>query len=137
MLKMVNFRAIYSIAKKEFAANIRNKWILALTIIFIVLTVATSYFAGAKAQENSLGGMKETVDVLLSISTTLIPIIAIMLGYSTISGECESGSLGIVLAYPVKRIEVLLGKFIGLGFVLIVSIVMGFGYRRHCHCIYC
>ncbi|UCH71516.1 MAG: ABC transporter permease subunit, partial [Thermoplasmatales archaeon] len=64
---------------------------------------------------------------LLSISTLLIPLISIMLGYATISGEAESGSLSIVLTYPVRRIEVLLGKLFGLGSVLIFSIVIGFG----------
>jgi len=57
----------------------------------------------------------------------LIPIIAIMLGYAAISGDAESGSLAIVLAYPVRKVEVLLGKFIGLGSVLGVSTTVGFG----------
>jgi ABC-type transport system involved in multi-copper enzyme maturation permease subunit len=57
----------------------------------------------------------------------LIPIIAIMLGYATISGEAESGALSVVLSYPVRRFEVLLGKYIGLGSVLVVSTVLGFG----------
>jgi ABC-type transport system involved in multi-copper enzyme maturation permease subunit len=74
-----------------------------------------------------LGGMEDTVGTIMSISVLLIPIIAIMLGYSTIAGEAESGSLYVVLAYPVKRSEVLLGKFIGLGFVIVVSCIVGFG----------
>jgi len=75
----------------------------------------------------ALGGMEETVLVLISISSILVPIIAIMLGYATISGEAESGALHVVLAYPVRRVEVLLGKFLGLGFVLAVATVVGFG----------
>ena len=125
---IINPKLIYSIAKKEFADNLRNKWIIALTIIFVILTIATSYLAGGQAEGNStFGGMESTVVVLLSISALLIPLIAIMLGYATISGECESGSLGVVLAYPVKRTEIFIGKFLGLGSVLIVSIVIGFG----------
>ncbi len=122
----VNPRSIYTVAKKEFADNVRNKWVIALIIIFIILTLATSYLAGV-GSSTLLGGMEETVVSLLTITTVLIPIIAIMLGYSTISGECESGSLGIVLAYPIRRAEVLLGKIFGLGSVLIVSIILGFG----------
>ncbi|MFQ6128797.1 MAG: ABC transporter permease [Thermoplasmata archaeon] len=124
----INPGAIYSVAKKEFADNLRNKWIVALTVIFVVLTIVTSYLAGGQARDSSVfGGMEETVIMLLSISTILIPLIAIMLGYATISGECESGSLGVVLAYPVRRVEVLLGKLSGLSSVLIVSTVVGFG----------
>lgn len=74
-----------------------------------------------------LGGMEDTVGTIMSISVMLIPIIAIMLGYSTIAGEAEDGSLYVVLSYPVRRSEVLLGKFIGLGFVIVVSCIVGFG----------
>ncbi|UCF08448.1 MAG: ABC transporter permease [Thermoplasmata archaeon] len=74
-----------------------------------------------------LGGMEDTVGTIMSISVLLIPVIAIMLGYSTIAGEAENGSLYVVLSYPVRRSEVLLGKFIGLGFVIVVSCIVGFG----------
>ena len=63
----------------------------------------------------------------MTISSMLVPIIAIMLGYATISGEAESGALSVVLACPVRRSEVLLGKFLGLGSVICFSILVGFG----------
>jgi ABC-type transport system involved in multi-copper enzyme maturation permease subunit len=71
--------------------------------------------------------MEDTVVTLITISTLFIPLIAIMLGHATISGETEKGALSLVLAYPVNRVEVLFGKFIGLGSVLVVSTVAGFG----------
>jgi ABC-type transport system involved in multi-copper enzyme maturation permease subunit len=124
----VNFRAIYSVAKKEFLDNLWNKWILALTAIFIITTIAASYLAGGQTDTTSgFGGMEETVASLMGISSLLVPIIAIMLGYATISGEAESGALHVVLSYPIRRIEVLLGKFFGLSFVLVFSILIGFG----------
>ena len=129
MVKLkINIVSIYSVAKKEFEDNIRNKWITTLITIFVILTIATSYFAGSReADSSSLGEMEDTITVLLSISVILIPLIAIMLGYATISGECESGSLYVVLAYPIRRREVLLGKFIGLGAVIVFSTIIGFG----------
>ena len=125
-MSIINIKSVYSIAKKEFMDNIRNKWIIAMVIIFLLLTILSSYLAGGGG-EDTFGGMEETVATLLSISTLLIPIISIMLGYATISGEAESGSLSIVLSYPIKRIEVLLGKLIGLGLVIIFSVILGFG----------
>ena len=119
-----NFKSMYTIAKKEFMDNIRSKWIIAISIIFIVLTIVSSYVAGGQGQ---FGGMEETVVSLLSISALLIPLIAIMLGFSTIAGEAEKGALYVVLSYPVRRIEVLLGKFLGLGAVLAVTPLIGFG----------
>lgn len=124
----INPKAIYTIAKKEFLDNIRNKWIIVISIIFIILTVASSYLAGGQAGgEEVFGGMEDTVVTLLSISVLLIPLITIMLGFSTIAGEAEKGALSVVLAYPVKRVDVLLGKFLGLGSVLAVTPLLGFG----------
>jgi len=121
-----NFKSLYTIAKKEFLDNIRNKWVILLTILFIILIIVFSYVAGAGSQD-TFGGMQSTVFGLLGISSLLIPLIAIILGFSTISGEAESGALNVVLSYPVRRIEILLGKLIGLGSVISFSVLLGFG----------
>jgi ABC-type transport system involved in multi-copper enzyme maturation permease subunit len=126
---MVQFnpKKMLTIAKKEFMDNIRNKWIIVLTIIFVILIIVFSYVAGA-AGGDVFGNMQTSALGLMAISVILIPLIAIILGFSTISGEAESGALYVVLSYPVRRIEVLLGKLIGLGSVIIVSILIGFGF---------
>jgi ABC-type transport system involved in multi-copper enzyme maturation permease subunit len=103
--------------------NLRNNWILILTVLFIVLTLVISFVSGG----GSLGDIEITVVGLLGISSLLVPIISIMLGYDTISGEAESRSLLVVQAYPVSREDVYFGKFIGLSSVLAVSTTVGFG----------
>lgn len=123
----INPKSIYIIAKKEFLDNIRNKWFLLLTVLFIILILAFSYVAGGQTGGNTFGNMQNTVLGLVSISSILIPLIAIILGFGTISGEAESGALYVVLSYPIRRIEVLLGKLFGLGTVIMVSIFLGFG----------
>ena len=124
----LNPKVIYYIAKKEFMDNVRNRWIILLTVIFVILTIVASFLAGGQSgHAGALGGMEETVVALISISSLLIPLIAIILGFSTISGEAESGALSVVLSYPVRRMEVLFGKFLGLGSVLVASTILGFG----------
>jgi ABC-type transport system involved in multi-copper enzyme maturation permease subunit len=123
-----NPRAAYTIAKKEFLDNIRNRWIILLTIILFILVIVFSYLAGGQTGgKGALGNMQNTVLGLLSISSMLIPLIAIILGFSTISGEAESGALYVVLSYPITRFEVLLGKLLGLGLVIVVAVLAGFG----------
>lgn len=119
----IDLKPVYAIAKKEFADNARNKWIISLIAIFMVLTIAASFMAG----QGKAGEMDVTVGVLISISSILVPIISVMLGYATISGEAESGALSVVLACPVRRVEVLFGKLVGLGSVICLSILVGFG----------
>ena len=123
-----NPKAVFTIAKKEFLDNIRNKWVILLTIIFVLLILIFSYVAGGQTGgEEIFGGMQNTVFGLMGISSLLIPLIALILGFSTISGEAESGALYVVLSYPIRRIEVLLGKLLGLGSVIVVSVFLGFG----------
>jgi len=123
-MKIFNPKTMYIVAKKEFLDNIRNKWVILLTFLFVLIIVIFSYAAGSG---ETFGTMQNTVFGLLGITSILIPLIAIILGFSTISGEAESGALYVVLSYPVRRIEVLLGKLLGLGSVIIVSVFIGFG----------
>lgn len=119
-----NKKSVYTIAKKEFLDNIRNKWIILLTTILFLLEIVFSYLAG----KGTLGDMQTTVIGLLSFSGILIPLIAIILGFSTISGEAESGALYVVLSYPITRLEVLIGKILGLGSVIVFAVLVGFGF---------
>jgi len=118
-----NISNVITIAKKEFMDNLRNNWIMILTVLFIILTLVMSFVSGG----GSLGDIEITVIGLLSIASVLVPIIAIMLGYNTISWEAESGSLLVLQSYPVSREDVYFGKFLGLGSVLAVSVLLGFG----------
>ena len=69
---------VLTVAKKEIMDNIRNKWILAVTILIIALTLLSS-FAGSywRTFEGTVGGMMTTV-------TLFISIIGLMLGLSLI-----------------------------------------------------
>jgi len=116
---------LISIAKKEVLDNIRNKWIILITILFASLTLLVSY-AGSLFSEGwqdlqvTVGGMSALVQILISI-------IGLMLGYAAIVGEVERGSMGSLLSMPTERLEILLGKLIGLGSVLTITILIGFG----------
>ena len=72
-------------------------------------------------------GFQKTVEGMSGLTSMLLPIIAIMLGYGAIISEREHGSLGVVLGCPVSRFDVIAGKFIGIGAVLATTIIIGFG----------
>ena len=118
-------QVMFSIAKKEILDNIRNKWIIILSIIFALLTIVVSYFGSLFSQGWQDLGL--TIAGMLSLVEFLIPIIALMLGYAAIIGEIERGSMSSLLALPTLRLEVVVGKFIGLACVLTVTICVGFG----------
>ncbi len=115
---------IFTVAKKEIMDNIRNKWILVITFIFALLTLVVSYFT---SQGQGWQDLEITIFGMTSLVQYIVPIIGLMLGYAAIVREVESGSMSSFLAHPVERWEVVVGKFLGLGFVLSFSILVGFG----------
>jgi Cu-processing system permease protein len=119
------FYSIFTISKKELLDNVRNKWIIILTIIFASLTLVVSYFGSIFTEGwQDLG---TTIQGMMSLVQLLIPIIALMLGYAAIIGDIEKGSMSSLLSLPVTRFEILIGKFIGLGGLLSLTIIIGFG----------
>lgn len=117
-------KSVLLIAKKEIMDNIRNKWILFMTGVFAFLTLIISYFGSFGGGWQSIG---LTIAGMMSLVQYLIPIIALMLSYGSIVGEIERGSMSAFLSLPVKRFEIILGKFVGLSSVLAVSLLAGFG----------
>lgn len=121
----MEINSIISIAKKEMMDNIRNLWIIIITIIFALLTIAMSALGAIFSDEWQ--SLEITVALMMSIVQLLVPIIALMLGYAAIVKEIENGSMNTMIALPVKRWEIILGKFLGLGGVLSFTILVGFG----------
>jgi Cu-processing system permease protein len=117
--------SISSIAKKEILDNVRNKWIIVLTIIFASLALVVSYFGSIFSQGWQNFGA--TISGMMSLVQFLIPIIGLMLGYAAIIGEIEKGSMSSLLSLPVNRLEIILGKFFGLGSILSFTTLIGFG----------
>jgi Cu-processing system permease protein len=116
---------IISVAKKEIMDNIRNKWIIIVSVMFALLTLVVSYFGslGNTGWQN----LGVTIAGMANIVTLLLPIIALMLGYATIIGEIERGSMSALLALSVKRHEIIVGKLLGLAAVACFTILVGFG----------
>lgn len=127
----INWRSMWALIQKEILDSVRSKWIIAMTLVFALLALVVSYF-GSTARglpQNVVGfrGFELTVVLMLSIAETLIPIIALMLGYGAIVSEKEKGSMDLLASMPMSRTEVFVSKFLGLSMVLFTSIFVGFG----------
>jgi len=121
----MNLNPMFIIAKKEIMDNIRNKWIIILSVIFFLLTLVVSYFGSLYSEGWQDLGI--TISGMMNLVQFLVPIIALILGYAAIIGEIERGSMSALLSQPTSRLEIVLGKFIGLGSIISITIIMGFG----------
>jgi Cu-processing system permease protein len=116
-----------AIVKKEFMDSVRNKWIIVVTSVFVLLALVASYFGSAMQGLTGFQGFALTIVAILLVSSILIPIISLMLGYGAIVGEKERGSMDLLLSMPITREAVFISKFLGLASVLFLSVFLGFG----------
>lgn len=119
-------RQIAAVAAKEFSDRLRNRWVLAVALVFTVFSLAITYFGGAAQGQIGPRSIEATIASLVSLVIYLIPLIALLLGFDAIVGERERGSLDLLLALPITRLELLLGKYLGLAAALALSTLAGF-----------
>jgi Cu-processing system permease protein len=115
-----------ALAAKEFRDRLRNRWVLAVALVFTVFSLLITYFGSAAQGQIGPRSIELTIASLVSLVIYLIPMIALLLGFDAVVGERERGSLDLLLSLPITRLELLLGKFLGLAAALALSTVAGF-----------
>jgi Cu-processing system permease protein len=120
-----SMRRIFVIAREEYRRTIESRWLFLFSILFALVVLALSFFGLAQSQEVGFQGFARVTLSLLNLSLFLVPLAALLLGVTSLSGGAES--LSLLLAQPVARGEVLAGKFLGLGTALTVAQAVGFG----------
>ena len=119
--------AALTIAGKEIREGLRNRWILATTLLLAVLALTLSFLGSAPTGTVKASPLDVIVVSLSSLTIFLIPLIALLLSHDAIVGEAERGTLLLLLSYPVRRGQVILGKFLGHIAILGVATVVGYG----------
>ncbi|UZE20806.1 ABC transporter permease [Pseudomonas sp. B21-054] len=118
---------IWNIAAKEFSDGLRNRWLLAISLLFAVLAIGIAWLGAAASGQVGFTSIPATIASLASLATFLMPLIALLLAYDAIVGEEEGGTLMLLLTYPLGRGQILLGKFVGHGLILALATLIGFG----------
>ncbi len=118
---------VWNIARKEINDGLRNRWLLAISLLFAVLAAGIAWLGAAASGQVGFTSIPATVASLSSLATFLMPLIALLLAYDAIVGEDEAGTLLLLLTYPLGRGQILLGKFVGHGAILALATLIGFG----------
>ncbi|MBV7317464.1 ABC transporter permease [Shewanella sp. NIFS-20-20] len=118
---------VLTIAIKEFADNLRNRWLWMMTLVFALLAFAISFGGGVLQGSQLLPGLGHQLAALVSLSLLLLPLAAILLSYDSFVGEQESGTLLLLLTYPLNKWQLILGKWLGHGAVLALALGIAFG----------
>ena len=123
----MSFVTVWTLAQKEMRDALRNRWFLLYTLAFVGLSLAFSYMALAGAGIAGFAGFGRTAASLINLVLLIVPLMALTIGAQSLAGEQERSTLTYLLAQPVTRLEVFLGKYLGLLLSLLASLALGFG----------
>ncbi|WP_254821106.1 ABC transporter permease [Haloglomus halophilum] len=112
-----------AVATREYRILVRSRWAVGLVALFGLFTVAVVRFGGSAVGPGRADAVVATV---VELGVYLVPLAAVAVGYDTVVGADERGSLELVLALPLSRAELLVGRFAGRAAVLGGATLVGF-----------
>ena len=118
---------VTTIGLRELREAVRSRWFLLYTIAFAALGLGVSYISGASAGTAGLSSFGRTTAGLVNLVLLVVPLMALTAGAGTIASDRERGMLSYLLSQPVSRVEVLLGKYLGLAAALLACLCLGIG----------
>lgn len=119
-------RAVLILAWAEVRENIRNRWIIACMVLLLAMAALLTLVGSAPVGLTKASLLSVTTVSLTSLGIYLIPLLALMLSYDTVVGESERGTLLLLLTYPLRRWQFIIGKY--LGHLIVLSLAITFGY---------
>ena len=114
------------IIRKELLDARGNRWLYLYAIIVALLGVVIAETGIQAGGAISLQVFGRTTATLVNLCLFLAPLVAITLGTGTISSERDQGTLEQLLAQPITRSELLIGKYLGLWLALFMATIIGF-----------
>jgi Cu-processing system permease protein len=109
---------IFHVARSVFKESVRDK-VLYNLVLFAVLLMAASYLIG---QLTAGQDVKIIKDLGLAAIATFGLLIAIFIGIGLVWKEVERKSIYSLLSKPLRRSDLVLGKYAGLAVTLLVNI---------------
>lgn len=118
---------LFTIAAQEVRIGLRNRWVVVTTLLMAALALSLVLLGSSPTGTVGADPLAIVVVSLASLTIFLIPLIALLLSFDAIVGEHERGTLMLLLAHPVSRWEVVVGKALGHIVILAVATVIGYG----------
>jgi Cu-processing system permease protein len=119
------FTRVRIVAGEEYRRALETRWLFAFTALFALLVLGLSYFGLAQSREVGFQGFSRLTLSLMNLVLFLVPLTGLVVGVGSLAGGGEA--LPLLLAQPVSRGEVLIGKYLGLCAALSVAQALGFG----------
>jgi Cu-processing system permease protein len=114
------------IIRKELRDALHNRWLIGYAVLLAVLGFVAALMGVRSAAGLGLQMFGRTTATLTNLCLLLAPLTALSMGSASIAGERDRGTLEHLLAQPLERSELLLGKYLGLLTSLCLATLVGF-----------
>jgi ABC-type multidrug transport system ATPase subunit len=111
---------------KELMDTISNRWLIGYSSILGLLGLAAAGTGINSTSGLALQAFGRTTATIMNFCLLLSPLVAVLLGAASIAGERERGTLEHLLAQPLSRSRLLLGKHAGVLIALTIATILGF-----------
>lgn len=118
--------SVVALAQREISDALKNRWFIAYSGAFVVLSVALALMVVNSAGYAGVNGFGRTSAGLINLVLFLAPLMGLTLGAQAIASEREQGTFAYLLAQPISMLELFVAKFIGLALAIGAAIVFGF-----------
>lgn len=116
----MRLRTIHHVAVHVFKESVRDR-VLYSVVLFAALLMTSAFLIGQLTAGQDLKIIK---DIGLAAISVFGLFIAIFIGVALVSKEVEKRSIYALLAKPVRRQELIAGKFAGLALTLAVNVAI-------------
>ncbi len=113
------------IAGEEFRRVVESRWMFGFAALLTAMVLGLSFFGLVQSGEVGFQGFARTTLSLLNLVLFVVPLVGLLLGATSLSGD--TNLLPLLLAQPVSRRDVLLGKALGLSGALAAAQAVAFG----------
>ena len=122
-------KIVLTLLRKEINDSLSNRWFMLYAAAFTGLALLLSWLSlsGGGAGYSGLAGFGRTAASLINLVLLIVPLMGLTIGAGSLAGEWERGTLHYLLAQPINRAELLLGKYLGLAASLVGALALGFG----------
>ena len=118
-------RAALVVAAAEFRAALAGRLVQGFGVVFALMALAIAGAGLAASGQVVVQGFTRTAVSLLSLALYLLPLVGLVLGAHAFG--VEDGGTELLLAQPIARSTVLVGRTLGLAATLVLVAALGFG----------
>lgn len=114
------------LSRRELSSAVRNYWFVVNGGLFLVGGLLLLLFGQQDVSVLGYRGVARSLTGLLQLALFVVPLMALFPATAAIAGERELGTLDYLLAQPLTRSQVFLGKWCGVAAAVGLSILAGF-----------